>query len=306
MFIPATFCPVSMQEDRFLPLALRMAQAMAQGAMLEAASEPKPGLVCPSTSGVHKDMNIRTFMAGCSVIASAMTDFALCGMAHQGSPVSLFTELRSKGEIWETELMRATGGVNTHRGLLFAGGLAIAAAGRLRIDHKRICANDICSTVARMTTGLCSRELDAALSSRSPQTIGEGQYQRLGFTGIRGEVEVGLPSVLAGLPALREALGQGADVNTAMQHALLAIMAELNDSTVIHRAGIKNLHWLRQSAAEIFAMGGRLNSAGSKAYIAFCHECAARNVSPGGCADMLAVTAGIHLLERGSWEGSPF
>jgi len=307
VFIPVPAAIIPDDQSKLPEAALGVGQAMAQGALLEAACEPKPGLVCPSSPGVHADMNIRTFMAGCSVLGPAMTAFAATGQAHGGDLTSLFTRIRAMGPVWEDRLLKATGRVNTHRGLLFAGGLVSAAAGYALGRGDSMNAGNLCRDVAVMTRGLCRRELATALKSRSPQTVGEAQYLEFGVTGIRGEAEAGLPSVTsAGLPALRLVLGRGLAVNTAMQHALLAIMAELDDSTVIHRAGFERLAWMRGRAKEIFNAGGMLSESGQRAYAAFCEHCTQKNVSPGGCADMLAVTVGIHLLERGSFGESPF
>lgn len=117
----------------------------------------------------------------------------------------LFAKVRSYGVGVEQELLQATKGVNTQRGILFAGGLVAAAAG-YALKTGATGAKGLCRIVSGMTDGLVKKEL-VELRADRPLTAGEKLYRTHGVTGIRGEVEAGFPSVLkAGLPALRRPL----------------------------------------------------------------------------------------------------
>ncbi|MFW8505907.1 triphosphoribosyl-dephospho-CoA synthase, partial [Klebsiella pneumoniae] len=70
------------------------------------------------------------------------------------APEHVLMMLRPVGMACENDMLEATGGVNTHRGAIFAFGLLSAAAGRLvakgepREQHRR------CDQVARFCRGM--------------------------------------------------------------------------------------------------------------------------------------------------------
>jgi holo-ACP synthase/triphosphoribosyl-dephospho-CoA synthase len=120
-----------------------------------------------------------------------------------------------------------------------------------------------------------------------------------GFTGVRGEIEAGLPSVFeAGLPRLREALNQGASDNDALVHALLGLMTHTEDTTILHRHDLATLEKVRTEAAEILSAGGCLTSEGREKTAALDRHYISARISPGGSADLLAVTWFLHRMEE--------
>ena len=281
--------------------AWRIGGTMARGALHEVGCHGKPGLVCPNTPGAHTDMDINTYLKAIPLLVQPFVRSAALGWLLWNRPKKLFKKLREQGRNWEATLMAATRGVNTHRGLLFVGSLVCAAAGAEAIKSPVLEAGPICRRVADMTRGLCEAELArTTLTFRErPLTAGERLYREHGFTGIRGEVEAGLPSVLDhGLPALRQALDRGAPLERCLLHALLALMAHTQDTTVVNRAGVKGLRWLRETAQEILSLGGALTDRGREKLTTCREDCLVRRISPGGAADLLTVTIALHLLRH--------
>lgn len=227
----------------------QMSMFLTQAVFMEVCVHPKPGLVTRHGSGAHTDMSILTFAAGSAVLAKAFSDLQILGMKHNGNYQELFGKVRRYGVSAEQELLRVTKGVNTQRGILFAGGLLAAAAGAAM--NKGLDSKALCSIVAEMTQGLTENEL-AGLQADRPLTAGERLYQAYGITGIRGEVEAGFPSVRQnGLPGLKEAFAKGAGLNDALVHALVHLMTVVQDSNVIWRGGYAKLP-LYSSVPEIF------------------------------------------------------
>lgn len=149
---------------------------------------------------------------------------------------------------------------------------------------------------AAMCAGLCQRDF-AALQQRPPLTAGESLYHTYGVTGIRGEAEKGFPTVIEfGLPALTAAFAQGADIRTAMSHCLIVIIANCEDTTVLWRGGPQLLKHLRLRARAIVDAGGMLTQEGEQQMQSLHEWCCQERISPGGCADLLAVTVGIYLI----------
>ncbi|CAH2603678.1 triphosphoribosyl-dephospho-CoA synthase [Rhodovastum atsumiense] len=280
-------------------LAWMIGSSFLAGALLEVCTHPKPGLVTPLSNGAHGDMDLQTFMVSSAAIAPCFYLCAQAGLVHAGAPAALLPRVREIGRTHEAALLAATGGVNTQRGLLFSAGVLSAVAGLLARNRNSLDAESLFSTAAQMTQGLCAREL-AGCAGREPATAGEWLYQRYGVLGIRGEAEAGFPTVLdAGLPALAEAHAAGASLQTAFLHTLISLMAVTEDTTLLWRGGSDALAFIRGTAAAILRRGGALTDDGMAAIGRLEAECICRNLSPGGSADLLAVTVGVHTLLNG-------
>lgn len=273
----------------------KMSQYLTQAVFLEVCAHPKPGLVTRFSCGSHRDMNILTFAASSAVLARAFSELQDIGMLHDGTPAELLDKARGYGVAAEQEMLRATKGVNTQRGILFTGGLLCAAAGYCQ--NRRLPKEALTDVVREMTAGIVGRELRQARGVRL--TAGERLYQSYGITGIRGEIEAGLPSVTGcGLPALREALAGGASLNDALVHALLSLMTVVEDSNVIWRAGLSAAAEVKETAAAILAAGSIFSAAGRELLARAEAEFPRRRISPGGSADLLSVAIGFYLLEN--------
>ena len=274
----------------------QMSMFLTQAVFMEVCVHPKPGLVTRHGGGAHTDMSILTFAAGSAVLAKAVSDLQILGMKHNGNYQELFGKVRRYGVSAEQELLRVTKGVNTQRGILFAGGLLAAAAGAAM--NKGLDSKALCSIVAEMTQGLTENEL-AGLQADRPLTAGERLYQAYGITGIRGEVEAGFPSVRQnGLPGLKEAFAKGAGLNDALVHALVHLMTVVQDSNVIWRGGYAKLPFVQQRARDILAQGSIFTDSGRRLLAESEELFRNERISPGGSADLLSVTAALYLVEN--------
>ena len=278
-------------------------EAFHQGMLLEVCAGPKPGLVCPDSNGSHTDMGLRTFMVGAAAIAPALVQCAQSGREHTLDLPSLLPEMRRIGVRYERRLLEATKQVNTQRGILFAAGLLCGAAGYLSRFHSSIDPGLLFTTVAAMSKGLVERELSlAGLSGKSGLTAGEKLFLKYGAEGIRGEMERGLPSVReTGLPALVEALDRGCSLNLAMVHCLVSLMTCVEDTTILWRKGPAALKTIHGDAREVLLLGSVFTKTGMEQICRLDGEYKAENISPGGCADMLAISLGIYVLVNGAF-----
>ena len=109
---------------------------------LELDTPLKPGLVGPDSCGAHADMDYALMRRGIDAIRPFFPR-----MAMAGSP----EELRQLGIDAEAAMLAATGGVNTHRGAIFALGLALNVAGREMevIDNKLVMQNRLAKSPKR-------------------------------------------------------------------------------------------------------------------------------------------------------------
>lgn len=134
----------------------------------------------------------------------------------------------------------------------------------------------------------------AGLTWETAKTAGEKLYLRYGLTGVRGQVEAGLPAVLqAGLPTLEARLAQGKDMNDAGCAALLALMATGNDTNLIARGGLSAGAQVAQAAAGLLAAGPTAQSLRQMN-----RDLVSQHLSPGGSADLLALCYFLHFLKQ--------
>ena len=80
------------------------------------------------------------------------------------------------------------------------------------------------------------------------------------------------------------------DASTACHKLLLLIMSQLDDTNVIHRVGYEQAQQVKQEAQAL------LNGYSIAGMEAMNRDFIARNISPGGSADMVALTLFIHSI----------
>lgn len=273
----------------------KVGQYLTQAILLEVSTHPKPGLVTRLSNGAHKDMSIFTFMMSSAVLSKAFNDLQDIGQAHRGTLAELFCKLRSYGVGAEAELLRVTKGVNTQRGILFAGGIVSAVSGYAM--NMGLSRDALLPMIKEMAAGLVARELKNL--DHAAMTAGEKLYYKYGITGIRGEVENGFPSVVNyGLPALEDAFNKGATINDALVHALISLMTVVEDSNVIWRTDYDTLLEVQRIAKNILSLGSVFTEKGRMAIAETERYFLQRRISPGGSADLLSVTITLYLLEH--------
>lgn len=274
--------------------ARRVASLAVRGLLYEACAAPKPGLVDRLDSGSHKDMDIFTFMSSAAALQSYFGDCFLLGQdSRHAPPQETFRRLRLPGMLAEQEMYRATGNVNTHKGAIFSLGLICGALGRLEEEDRRN-PEAISQMCAKMTSGLTHRELTGKGAAQST-THGEMAYWQHGVGGIRAQAEAGFPDVVnTGLPALQKALAQGYNLEESGCAALVSLMSVCVDTNLIARGGFEAQ---QQTAAQARTILAQENIPSRQTLAAWNREMTEKHLSPGGCADLLAITYFLHFLQ---------
>ena len=275
--------------DHIAALAVR-------GLLYEVSVTPKPGLVDRANSGAHQDMDIFTFMDSASVLLPYFRQCAALGGALQDEdPAGLFARLRYPGQLAEEAMLQATGGVNTHKGAIFSLGILCAAMGRLAVLGTPWTPESLGAAASAMATPAL-RDFEG-VAAATAATFGEKLYCAAGITGIRGEAAAGFPSVRRyGLPVLQERLRRGDGPNAAGTAALTHLMAHVEDTNVIARSSLERQRQLRSSMAARLEQGELSSGELAEMDRAYIRE----NISPGGCADLLAVTFLFHFAQTSS------
>lgn len=292
---------VAFQTRRISPLAEKIGSLAVEAMLYEVTCTPSPGLVDRVNSGAHRDMDFFSFMSSSAALSFSLARCCEAGIRHQGELPELLSILRLIGLDGETAMLAATQGINTQKGLLFSLGVIVAAAGWLSASNQTVTAASVLAAVAKMTHGIVERELSSLPDSPGRKlTGGERLFRTLGIRGIRGEMEDGLPAVKdKALPALKAALASGLSINAALVQTLFVLMTAVEDTTVINRHNPeKLLNWLRPLAESFLQQGGFYAAGGHLRAQELDEQFIEHNVSPGGAADLLAVTWFLHRLEE--------
>lgn len=238
----------------------------------ELDTTPKPGLVDKQDNGAHKDMDYALMSASISALRPYLT-----GIAVESAAEVNVAGIMSIGIEAEAAMLKATGGVNTHKGALFCIGLSIAAASFLA-----------CSTGTVETDSF--RELVSRTAYRIPSaqsTHGAEAKRNFKVGGALENAREAYPELFtAWLPYYRSLEGDP----YRCHKTLLYIMTDLDDTNVLHRRGAEGLAHTKSEAARLlkdFSMSGL--SSLNKDFIR-------ENISPGGSADMLSLTMFIKSI----------
>ncbi len=254
--------------------AHHLAEAATAALRAELSLYPKPGLVSFVDNGSHTDMSASTFLRSIDSLRGYFHEMAAIGVVNPG-----FAALERLGIAAERRMLMATSGVNTHRGAIFAIGLLCAAASEGHVSAEELRQRLLASW---------GEELQARVGIDAPS---HGQRAALGhrLRGARAEAAAGFPVLFEhAVPALRLALEVGLEARRAHLQAFFVAMAELDDTNLVHRAGLAGLGHARREARAFLDDGGAHAPDALARGERIHHDFVQRRLSPGGAADVLA------------------
>lgn len=282
-----------LQEHFLLADREHIADLAVESLLDEVHITPKPGLVDRRNTGSHTDMDLDTFTASAKALHPYFKACVAIGQDTATKPAEeTFYLLRQAGLEAEKAMYKATNGVNTHKGALYTLGILCGSVGRLWTSESPI----VALTLLLKECAAVGQAAMADFSQMDGSTAGQKLYLQKGLRGIRGEVANGLPAVAnVALPALEEGIAKGLSFNDAAACALIQLIAQVEDSNLYHRGGEEGAAFAKEYAKTLGAFPTIPQiEAMDDAFIA-------RNLSPGGCADLLAATCFLHsIIEEGN------
>ena len=190
-------------------------------------------------------------------------------------------------------MFAATKGINTHKGAIFSMGILCASLGRLPREQWKH-PDMVLKECSAMTEGLVESDF-SGLTKENAVTMGQKLYLNHGITGIRGQMEAGLPAVKdVGLPALKKGLSMGLDINRSGCGALLALITAATDTNLIARGGLST--W-QETVSQVRGILAENPYPVLETLRQLDMEFIRNNLSPGGSADLLAVCYLLYFLE---------
>ncbi len=267
-------------QERIEDSAQRLARVATRSLIDEARLSPKPGLVDSRGNGAHHDLTLDLMERSAHSLAPTFHALALQSW-RRPADIALRQLVGRLGREGEAQMMEATGGVNTHRGAIWALGLLVCAAAMYGLEGS---SEEIASAAARLAS---------LPDSAAPKIFSKGlrATRRYRVPGAREEAQLGFPHVMRlALPQLRRSRQHGATEQQARLDALMAIMTSLSDTCVLSRAGLEGLEAMQKGARGVLLAGGTAQAEGRSALATLDKQMLALNASPGGAADLLAAT----------------
>lgn len=269
--------------------------------LYEVSVTPKPGLVDRNNSGAHRDMDFFTFLNSSIVLSDYFYTCAKCGIDFNGDDYSqLLESMRSVGIQAEKDMFKATQGVNTHKGLIFSIGIISIAAGLYFNKYGKvyISATEI-SDIVKLLAKNITIELNN-ININNKMTYGENLYLKYGVKGIRGEAETGFETVLVhSLPEFKALLKEEKHINDILVNILLKLIVNTEDSNILGRHNSEILDYAKEKAGNALWHGGYFTSEGRLLVEEMDRSFTEKNISPGGSADLIAVTLMLYFIENG-------
>ncbi|WP_347548552.1 triphosphoribosyl-dephospho-CoA synthase [Pseudalkalibacillus hwajinpoensis] len=254
----------------------------------EAELTPKPGLVDRLDNGAHDDLDLPLMIKSATSLRGTFREMAR--VTHLQDPTqSMREEIAKIGRQGELVMLQATNGTNTHKGAIWALGLLVASTSAL--------GQDATDRGMAATAGKIARFSDR--HAPGGNSNGNRVMKKYGVPGARGEAEQGFPHVVnIGLPVLRKGREQGVSETHARLNALIALIASLDDTCILHRGGAKALLDAKKKAGIIVKHGGVSTKNGWRSLQKLNQSLLGYNASPGGSADLLAATLFLDKVEQ--------
>lgn len=308
-----------------------IAEIATKSLLNEVCVTPKPGLVDCANSGAHSDMDIFSFMNSAAALTGYFRKITLFGANFRGEACDILPQIKPLGIEAENKMYCATSGVNCHMGAIYSLGILCAASGYVYAkaeqvralpnpkpcdapnaqlatelgEEKKICleaerqaevaieckAEDKAEIGVQIGTEICVEEITRVAAQIAQN---EGDF------GARAEAKSGFESVKKwALPMLQKCLEKEYSWNDSCVFAQVSLIANIKDRNVIARGGEKKGEIMRIKAQKTLE---NMQKTGKNEAI-FCmkkldDEYIAKNLSPGGAADLLAITIFLHYIAK--------
>jgi holo-ACP synthase CitX len=238
--------------------------------------DPKFGLVTPNSSGSHPDMNYDLMIKAKNAIKPKIIGLFFKSLERNYNK-SLLESLKNIGKSAETDMFKATGGINCYKGLIFNLGIVISA---YAIKISRYSYDNIFTISKNIAQDLVK---DYNFDS---QSFGDMAYRKFGIFGIRGEALSGFKNVQNGINLLRNFNSK------TLLELLVYYIIHIEDTTLLKRAKDINLY---NSVKKMFS---KLDLNSNEQINLLNDFCIGNNLSFGGSADLLVVSVFLKKIDN--------
>ena len=295
---------IELMENFFISrLSNHIGLLMQKALFYEVNTSLKPGLVDRLHNGSHKDMGLSTFINSAYSLSDyfcqCVKEGLSCDCSKKDLPL-LFQKLRSIGKQAERTMLFATQGINTHKGIIFSGGILCGAIGYyISTNSRDISSENFLSSLSEICRYMLPALLNdyLTLTQNTAKTNGEKLYLEYKITGIRGEAKEGFPHLFnTGFPLFQAVLKEDFTLWQAGLITLLHYIAYTEDTNLIIRSDYQLACKIQKDLQKF------LNHATYEEQLSILpkldHFFVSQNISPGGSADMLALTYFLYFIQN--------
>ncbi len=245
----------------------------------EVMAHPKFGLVTKESNGKHKDMDYNTFLISIEAMKPYLYEFANEGFSFNDNT---FNNVREIGKRAEINMLKATNGINTHKGAIFLFALLLPSIVNVIYNGEPF------KNIQKNIKFLSRNILDdfKNLEYKSELTYGEKIYLKYGITGIRGVAKDGMDIAFN---LTEKFLNDKSCKNILAINILINVMSKIDDTVILHNGTIQTVHYIKKEVNNIISVGGFNTQEGKKKTFNLTEECIKLNISPGGSADLVSI-----------------
>jgi holo-ACP synthase CitX len=246
---------------------------------LELELDFKFGLVTPTTSGSHVDMNYDLMAKSIEAILPYFVKMAMVGY-HKELKVA-YEEAIIIGINAEKAMLAVTNNINTYKGLIYILGLASLSIGYALGNNQAY--DQIYTNIKTISKDIFNKEIN--------NSFGKYAYLEYGFTGARGEAHSGLATVAS----LVEFFNDNEITPNSLHMGLIKAITMSNDSVLLKRSGsIEKYQYYKDLIISIKEYNIEKIKMVTK-------ECIDNNISCGGAADILITALFIYNCKKIFW-----
>lgn len=295
---------IELMENFFISrLSNHIGLLMQKALFYEVNTSLKPGLVDRLHNGSHKDMELSTFINSAYSLSDyfcqCVKEGLSCDCSKKDLPL-LFQKLRGIGKQAEKTMLFATQGINTHKGIIFSGGILCGAIGYyISTNSRDISSENFLSSLSEICRYMLPALLNdyLTLTQNTAKTNGEKLYLEYKITGIRGEAKEGFPHLFnTGFPLFQAVLKEDFTLWQAGLITLLHYIAYTEDTNLIIRSDYQLACKIQKDLQKF------LNHATYEEQLSILPKLdyffVSQNISPGGSADMLALTYFLYFIQN--------
>ena len=276
-----------LKAERIKHFSDKLCSMAVRSILYELSLTPKPGLVDKNGSGIHTDMDFKTFIDSTAIISIYFAELFQKGTeCKQQDLKNALPTVRNTGLRMEQEMFMQTNGINTQKGIIFLLGISLFAAGFLFNENEKFDQEKFISVIKALCNNLVETEFT---NHKDSLTHGELCFKKYHTGGIRYEAENGFPTIfMHSLPVLEN---ENSTTDVSLYKTLLSIMAVLADTNILYRSNIQTLEILQEMSKKA------LSDFSMEAYAEIIDFCMHKKISPGGSADLLSITIFIFLMK---------
>lgn len=279
-------------------LCEKIAECVTKGLLYEVSASIKPGLVDRFNCGSHKDMDFFTFIDSACAISKYFEKFAMSGIRWSHINENSLSTIRKLGIDCDNAMFEATNGVNVHKGAVFSMSIISACSAFTYKKYGKMDLNKICE-YASIVAKPALADFEISKTKETNLTNGEKLYINHGILGVRGEVASGFKSVMEyAMPVIKDLDKLNVSKDEVLLNTLLNLIANVDDTNIISRKGFDALVTAKNMAQNCISLGGASTDSGKKYLLKMNEDFVEMNISPGGCADLLAVASTFYFLTK--------